>query len=236
MRPTAVVYEAWSMTDQLPYSTSKEDRMIELLDPAEHKDYVTYTACECYLCGAEAESGMTKKKLLPKTFNDHDKAASPSSDYVCSACCFMILTNPNRRQAIRWFHYAASAVDGMEICNVGDLRRQLLDPPQPPFVICATTSQKKHLMWYLETSFDRERFYVTLETEKILVDRETFREQLRFVERLYNAGISKSNILDNMIPYGKLTIDEWMTASQMISEYKKANQFKLAVFVAQKEE
>lgn len=236
MHPTKVVYESWKKTPSLPYSTSKEDRVIELLDPKEHKNYITFDECDCYLCGEKATSGMDKKKLLPKTFNDHDKARSPESQYVCEACSFMILTNPNRRQAIRWFHYVAPLHGDMKICNVGDLRERIINPPKPPFVMCATTTQKKHLMWYLQTSYDREVFYVTLETETIRVDHQQFLKMMKLVEELYNRGVSKADILNNTIPYGVLSVEEWAKAYEEINEYKRHDQFKLAVFVAQKED
>lgn len=233
MHPTKLIYKAWKNTDSLPYETSQEKRMIELLDPVEHEKR-TECNCHCYLCGEFTEYGIPKKKLLPSTFNDHDKAKEINSDYVCDACSFMILTNPNRRQAIRWFNYVAS--DKLVICNRKQLRDVLLNPPEPPFVICITISQKKHLLWYLKTSYSRENFFVTMETETIQVNKSLIKEMIYFVENLYNKGITKDQILNNTIPYGKLSIDEWKIAYEKIKEYKLHRQFELSIYVSQKED
>lgn len=233
MTPMELIYQSWKNTDSLPYETSQEKRIIELLDPAEH-EHLTNIEGDCYLCGNYTESGIPKKKLLPKTFNDHNKAKSIDSDYVCESCSFMILTNPNRRQAIRWFNYLAS--DKLVICDRKKLRSTLLSPPEPPFVICITLSQKKHLMWYLKTSYSQENYFVTMENETIPVNKERFKEMLAFVERLYNLGITKDQILNNNIPYGKLSVSEWGEAHKRIKEYRNERQFQISVYVAQKEE
>lgn len=233
MYPTKLIYKAWKNTEALPYETSQEKRMIELLDPVEHEKR-TECNCPCYLCGEFVEYGIPKKKLLPSTFNDHDKAKEPSSDYVCDACSFMILTNPKRRQAIRWFNYVAS--DKLVICNRKQLREFLLNPPKPPFIICITLSQKKHLLWYLKTSYSQDIYFVTMETETIQVNAKLLIEMIAFVENLYSKGITKEQISKNAIPFGILSLEEWTQAFEKIKEYKLHRQFELAIYVAQKED
>lgn len=234
MRPNDLVYKAWKNTEELPYETSVEKRLIELLDPKKHEDFVEFDETECYLCGKTCTSGLNKKKLLPKTFNDHDKAKAPYSDYVCEACSFMILTNPNRRQAIRLFDYVAS--DKLVICNRRQMREYLINPPDPPFVICITLSQKKHLLWYLKTSYSRDNYFVTMEDKTFQVERNKFVEQLELVERLYNVGYSKAQIESGNLTYGKLPMHEIAESIQKIKEYQKTQMFQLAIYVAQKEE
>lgn len=229
------VYEAWLRSEKpLPYQTSVEHREIELLDPKESKDRVCGISGRCYLCGCEMEEGIKKKSLLGSSFTDHDRAKEPESDYLCDGCSFMILTNPNRRQAMRWFHYVAS--DTLKICNMSDLRKFLLNPPAPPFVISITLTQKKHLFYDATVNYAKDVFEVNMENEKITVWHNVFVAMISFVEKLLNAGMNKTQIKNGILDYKKIPKEEWEETLKKHDEYRKERMFDLAIFVAKKEE
>jgi len=211
-----------------------EKREVELLDPVEDKDFQPNAGGKCYLCGEEFSGGIPKGKLLKSTFTDHSFAKSPESDCVCAACAFAILTNPNRRQALRWFSFCAA--DTLTICNRWQLRSFLREPPDPPFVLAATVSQKKHIAIKSAISYSRERYLANLEDETIDVSRQAMIADMDLIESLMGLGFSKTNI--NEMNFSRKTdpainptaISE---ISGLIEQRKKDRTFALALYAAQ---
>lgn len=234
LTPTQIIYRAWMATDKpLPYLTSVESREISLLDPVEHKDYTENASGSCYLCGGELSGGISKKKLLPSTFTDHNGAKAPGSDYCCTGCSFCILTNPDRRQALRWFTFSASQ-EGLRILNRPDLRDVLVNPPEPPFVLAAPVSQKKHIALRAQVSYSRDRYLCNLEDETIEVNRREIATLLDFVEALLAIGYSKGDLsqmqLTRRAGIGPMAVEEIF---ERLEDYKKKRTYELAIFAAQ---
>ena len=235
MKTTQLIYEAWkNSVHPLPYETSVEKREVELLDPINDKHYSPDADGACYLCGGSVTGGIPKNKLLKETFTDHSFAKSPSSDWICSGCAFTILTNPNRRQALRWFTFCAA--ETLTICNRQQFRDFLVSPPEPPFVLSATVSQKKHIAIKSAVSYSRDRYLANLEDETIDVNRQVITRDLDLIEALMGLGFSKTNISEMNL--SRKTEPELTTGAiseliDLISQAAKDRTFALAIYAAQ---
>lgn len=187
----------------------------------------------CWLCGAETTQGIPKKKAIKPTFTDADCAKSPLNDLVCEHCNWALSWRTLRNYSI------LATQEGLQHPTRPELREILLNPPEPPFLLCIATSGQKWLYFKAKVSFRRQNYPVMLEEVPVTVNTELLAKVLKPVETLYGSGFSKAEILSGEykpVNINKFGMRRWEDAENQITKYRGTRMFELAVFVAQKGE
>lgn len=236
--PTHLIYQAWKKTGRLIQNTKDSkgndiQKEIKLVDPMTHKDMEEFDGY-CYLCGEPTTHGMKLKKVFSNVFTDWNIGKYRTSTHVCPACCFTILTSPERH-ALRTFSNVANK-DNLYLPNRVEMREFLLHPPEPPFVINLAVSQKKHIAFKGEVNYSRDIFTVMYEEMPVLIDRKEFTRLLELVEHfLY--GFTKTEITTGdynqkrILDFG---IEEWEAFEERVKKYRGSPLLDVVMFVAQK--
>lgn len=225
IKPTRLLYEAAMKTPSVPLANNKT---------AEYTPLVPGNLFgACWLCGAETECGVAKKKAIKPTFTDADFAQAPLSDIVCEHCNWALSWRTLRNYSI----LATSA--GLQHPSRPELREILLSPPDPPFLLCVATSGQKWLHFKAQISLRQKNFPAIFEETPVIVDAGLFAEILRLVETLYTGGFNKNEILSGEyrpVNINKFGVRRWEEAENPIRKHRGTRLFELAVFVAQKGE
>ena len=173
--------------------------------------------CNCAVCDTHLDDGGVKFTSLfsKSSFNLNHEFKNPESDYVCHYCavffskknwenyclnsgkdpCFPIVDGKKPFIANWMFfsHYFAKN-DHRIVKNRQDWRGYLTNPPTPPFCFVLSTICKKHLIHKSEMAYDSEVFPIRFEDKIIEINCVDFANCLDALEKLYNAGLSKSSI------------------------------------------
>lgn len=185
----------------------------------------------CWLCGGTTGGrGLPVKKAIKDTFTDRDKARYAASDSICPGCAFCLSFMSLR-------NYSVLATEN-ELRHPGraEIRGILLEPPEPPFVLCIAVSGQKWLHFRAQVSYSHDNFPAQYEETQVFVNRSALARLLELVEQLY-AVFTKAEILSGQ--YGQNRIRQFGLAEFQHIENELAPQrgsrlFDLAVFVAQK--
>ena len=236
--PTHLIYEAWKRTGRIIQNTKDEkgnpvQREVNLLDPMKHPDMEPFEGY-CYLCGEPTKHGMKLKKIFSNVFTDWNAGKCRTSTHVCPACCFTILTSPERH-ALRNFSHVANH-ERLYLPNREELRGFLLNPPDPPFVINIAVSQKKHIAFKGEVNYSRDVFTVMFEEMPVLIERKGFGKLLQLVEHfLY--GFTKTEILTGEYNQKRILdfgLEAWEAFEDKVKPFRKNPILEVALFVAKK--
>ena len=118
----------------------------------------------CWLCGGETGGqGVPTKQAIKPTFTDNPHARAQESKSLCSGCAFCLSMRELRNYSI------LAAADGLRHPSRADWREILLDPPEPPFVMCLAVSGQKHISFKAPVNLNREITTVALEEQLINV-------------------------------------------------------------------
>ena len=134
------------------------------------------------------------------------------------------------------------------------IRETLLDPPEPPFVLCITKSGQKWLHIKSAVAYERDEFPVFLEgvefkrdaktgenisyMSNVYVRPATIRKLLPIIDQLYAGGFNKWEIstgeyfLTRVMEFG---LDRKEELDEQIAPYRGQPEFYLALLVADKE-
>jgi CRISPR type IV-associated protein Csf1 len=187
----------------------------------------------CFLCGGETHGkGQPTKKAIKPTFTDMPYARALDSNAVCDACAFCLSYRELR-------NYALVATE-TELMHPGrpQVKDLLLNPPEPPFVICIAVSGQKWIHFKSQVNYSREAFSVNLEEGQVKVEPAKLRTMLETIEYLY-AVFSKEEILSGRYNQKRIKdfgMDRFSKNEDLITELRGSRLFGLAVFVAQKQE
>ncbi len=164
----------------------------------------------CWLCGGPTNGfGWMRTAWLTPTFTNHNLAAVLSSRAVCQPCVALsskstwdeyVAAHPEMGlktgHAMSWRFYSHVFAAGLHDCPSRERWRQwLLDPPEPPFVFCVSTSGQKHLLFRCRVAGSRDLFPVQFEDERILVRRTAFAGCLADFEEGLAAGLRRDDLL-----------------------------------------
>jgi hypothetical protein len=240
MEPTHLVYEAWKRTNEIVQNTKDAKgneivREVEFYDPYESA-HMEKIQDRCFLCGEQIQEGIPTKHVFSDVFTDWNRSRYPIGTHVCPACAFTILTNPNGRVSLRNFSFVAA--DKLYLPNRIEMRRFLLEPPEPPFLIVLAVSQKKHLAFKGTVSYSRDIFTVMLEETEVIVNRKEFARLLAIVEHFLFA-FTKTEITTgeyNQQRVLKFGIDRWEWFEEQVKSYRGTELLNVVMFVAQKVE
>lgn len=125
---------------------------------------------QCYYCGGVCGAEFSRKQYVKDSFSDTDLVSRPGSDHVCSGCVAVlqekadiVLIDGEHRsgQKVRNYSWivtdktvplAATKAHRERICQV------LLNPPEPPFVLCVSDSGQKHFLPHISRVCHSRRF------------------------------------------------------------------------------
>ena len=185
----------------------------------------------CWLCGGKTEGrGLPVKKAILDTFTDRDMARQPASQSVCRGCAFCLSFMSLRNYSI------LATQDELKHPSRTEIKDILLNPPEPPFVLCIATSGQKWLHFKGAISYSRDDYPVQLEETRIYVDVAKLKQILVLVEDLYTV-FSKAEILSgqyNQNRIKKYGLKKFQQVEGEAAKYRGQRLFDLAVFVAQK--
>lgn len=186
---------------------------------------------QCWLCGGKTDGrGLPVKKAILPTFTDRDKARGSRSNSICQGCAFC-LSHLNLRN-----YSILAGADGLRHPTRAEIRELLLEPPEPPFVLCIAVSGQKWLHFRAQVAYSCDGYPVQVEETRVCVERPILRQWLEEIELLYTV-FSKEEIRTGR--YGQNRIREFGLArfsavEAEIAPHRGTRLFDLAVFVAQK--
>jgi len=223
LTPTQIIRKAALKTAAVP---APNNRQVEYQDI----EFGEVADKHCWLCGGETDGlGLPKKKVIKPTFMDIPLAAQASNS-ICPGCIFCL-----SRRELR--NYSILANEGnMLHPSRPEIRELLLNPPDPPFVLCIAASGQKWVHIRSEIAYTRDNFPVQLEETRVNVNVEEFREVLGVIEQLYTE-FSKAEIESgeyNPIRINKFGIGRFEDLEEKARGWRGSRLFSLAIFVAQK--
>ena len=200
---------------------------------------VTYQPAEkgklsgrCWLCGCETETGHPKKKIIKPTFTDHDLAAIPWSDVVCEHCAWALSYRELRNYSI------LATGDGLYHPTRAQIREAILNPPNPPFLLCVAESGQRWLHFKAYVNLTNKGFAVRMDNFNAIVSPKLFKRALDTVEELYQtftkAEIESGNYQSHRIR--EFGLDRWEQLESIVAPTRKSSLFQLVLFVAQRVE
>lgn len=234
MNATQLIYQAAMQQKTVMVSGEKEIKY-EDIEAEQTKDTL------CWLCGSHTNGeGVSVKKAIKPTFTDGHLAKAPHSKYLCKTCAFCLAYPSLRNYSI------VAAPNKLLHPSRAEMRDILLNPPEPPFVICVAVSGQKWLHIKSQVSFSRNNFPVQLEETTVYVDTAVLSEILEPIEELYTGGFRKSAYRDmpGEIESGEYEpwkvqqfgIEKWEKLEEKIVPHRGQRIFQLALFIAQKKE
>jgi len=224
LTPTQLIRQAALKTPSVPVAMGKT---IEYADVQleEVKDQ------RCWLCGGKTGGqGQPIKKAIKPTFTDRDKARVPHSNSLCPGCAFCLSYSPLRNYNI------LATMDGLRHPTRPEVKELLLEPPEPPFVLCIAVSGQKWLHFRSKVAYSRDGFPAQLEETLICVERPLLREWLEVIEELYTV-FTKEEIKTGRYSQNRIKtfgLNEFQSVDGKIAGVRGTRLFDLAVFVAQK--
>lgn len=240
--PTQLVYNGWkSNGNPMIYTTydSKGNKVSQekfFLNPLEHEYYDADYKGICNVCGEETTGGIPIKKVLGATYLDWGiHKGLEQGTHICPACAFCFLLNTKQGRNVIFRYNIVATNDKLKLCNRLEMRDWLINPPNPPFVMAITVSQKKHIVTKSKVSYSRDKFFCNLEEITYNVDREEITNLIQKAELLRGMGINKVELETGNLQnsqFTKLGIKICSKVIMLLSELKKSQLWKIAVFVA----
>lgn len=142
----------------------------------------------CPICMRQMTAGCKIKDIVSANFTDWQYVG----DYICPECADLF--------SLYFYNYVVDP-DGIHLYNVREIKDAILTPWDPPYMICITTSRKKHLFYKARWNDGGDRFAINLETETIYTTRDRMAKLFAFVECLQTLGASKEALKDGQIPF-----------------------------------
>lgn len=181
----------------------------------------------CIFTGEHITEGVHKKNVISDRFNDHEFLRYPS-DYVsidAALCVLPSFKTEKGYNSLRNYSYLATDHE-LRILQRDQILAILRDPPDPPFRIAVTFSNKKHTSFKTVEALDRSRFLLTTDRGNVVIDANTMTEILPLVENWYTIIPGKE---DSSLQPTWFTKDEILHGStnyKKIIEYGEYRYFK----------
>jgi hypothetical protein len=214
---------------------------------------------QCWLCGGETEGlGHHIKDVITSSFTDTNAAKNLESQTVCYSCAALMKKEAWQAASEKHGHSPYFPVkdgkspvlsnwmfsshvfskDGWLRPSRQEFAEILCNPPATPFVIAIAEVGKKHVLFRSAVNYSKEQYIVQFDEEKILIDKEKFKEILRAVEAAY-LFFSKDSILTgeyNQAAILKVGLKTWREHEDVLKPMRKQflKMLKVACFVARK--
>lgn len=183
--------------------------------------------CCCDICGQDISEGTAIKDAVSSNFTDWQIF---QNGFICEKCSELFSVYP--------YSYVYSPSVGIELMNVRQIRDRItnLDGVTPPFMICISATQKKHLFYRSKFNNSKAIFAVNLETETIYTSCERQKILFDIVENLLALKCTKEMLklgkLSNVIPISKAPI----IFDFLWDELNRSREIQIPLFCGQKKE
>ena len=209
------------------------------------KEKLTLTGI-CRICGLETE-GLLFDEWVRKTFTNFDRLVEGT--IICHGCLFWfderseeLATRMGKDRPQRMRNYSHFVVGGqwtpLSKGQKRDMQRLLFSRPFPELAIIADSGQKHIAFRARRNPAGATAGFVQFEEQQIFVQPPKLRQLLSMVEALY-ATFSKKEIRTGdykQYRIRKFGLEAWYKLESQISPVRDSLLFKLALFLAQKEE
>lgn len=216
---------------------------------------------KCWLCAGDTEGiGWHIKDVITSSFTDTNAAKCLQSQTVCYSCAALMkkeawveacekhghspyfpVKDGKKPFLSNWmFSSHVFSKDGWQRPDRKELADILLNPPTPPFLITISDVGKKHVIFRAKVNQSKDSFFVNIDEETILIEREKFKEILMLVEQAYEL-FSKDSILTgeyNQAAIMKAGLRVWREIEDKLKVIRlnSFDMLKVTCFVARKSE
>ncbi|HQQ66920.1 MAG TPA: hypothetical protein PLO55_12370 [Thermotogota bacterium] len=186
----------------------------------EHSDITRAVDACCALCGSRILEGIYKKRIITDAFTNWDFISQ--SDYFCIPCANILKGELSRSIRTSSFYATAS---GIQLFKFFDLSQMLFMKHETPFVLCFTSSFKKHNAFRAVLNDSDEQFTVRWEDRAIEINREECTRLFRVCVGLYYGGFTKEEIANNTFALHRMKygVDRFNEHCEMIRPYFRTN-------------
>lgn len=153
----------------------------------------------CMFTGRHINEGVHRKNIISDRFNDHEYLRYPS-DYLsvdAALCIAPVIKGEKGYNSLRNYSFLATENE-FRILQRGEIMDVLLCPPQPPFVIAVTFSNKKHTAFKTIPALDRGRFIVTTDKGQVMINHDLISELVPVIQKWYTVVAGKED--SSMLP------------------------------------
>lgn len=125
--------------------------------------------CDCAYCGSiiEKKSSCHPFNMSPG-FNDSNDLANRNSKYICIYCEALTKANILRYAG----KVALTETGAFSMTKYKQIASVILNPPEPPFVLCYAERKQQHVIWRSSVNLSREYFHVQMGARRIPVRRQ----------------------------------------------------------------
>ena len=202
---------------------------------------------DCWLCGGDTENlGWCSKDVIGSAFTDSNSAKAIHSQTVCYSCAALMkkegwelacakhnispyfpVKDDKPPFLSNWmFNSHVFSLQGWRTINRIQAREELLNPPKPPFIITLADSGKKHVIFRAKINQSINDYFVQLDENTVLINRELFAKTLEVFEQGYALGFSKDSMLTgnyNQAAILKTGLKKWREIEDKIKVVRKDN-------------
>lgn len=134
------------------------------------------TESVCAWCGVHIAVGdLCGPTSFSQAFTDDLSLAARGSPCTCGNCLALTTTQGLRDSGFGVF----SATGVMPFRKWGDIAAALLNPPEPPFVMCYSTAKSQHMAWRSVVNQSQDAFYVRVGLRDLLVRRDVLQNAVK---------------------------------------------------------
>lgn len=180
---------------------------------------------DCFFCGKHFDEGIFIKDAISDRFTDFAFVSSANSQYCCEGCSLAL-------SLIRYNYIIDSKI---KLIRQKKYAEAILNQDETPFLACISTSFKKHLFYKATINYETENFFINLENETILCNKNILKNDLDYISNLLALGCSIKSLQNCYISTEILKI-----FSDKIYNYLKEainrRSFQIALYLAQRNE
>jgi len=165
----------------------------------------------CCFTGNHITEGVHKKHLIGKTFTDTEYLRY-NSDYVgvdAALCLSQVIKSEKGFNSLRNYNYLATEHE-LKILKREDILQIIMQPPDPPFCLAVTFSNKKHTAYKTIPAADRDGFIISTDKGNVMILRNTVTSVVSLIQKWYTIVPGKE---ENLMQPTWFTKDEILFGS-----------------------
>jgi len=207
---------------------------------------------KCVFCGGACSSRYIAKDFIKDTFTNYNFFVNPDGEYICLGCIESIgskniekLIMPDSEiktnQSARTYSWVLTKNRKRAYSkrHIMELRKEVLNPPDPPFAIIISDSGKKHLIFRSPVSFDKENYFLQFEEESIFINVNRLKDRIILCEKIISFCGKKGILIYDNFRVSKYCLSSGMAEENLIINFlnvKDEQLTQLAVFLSRNKE